>query len=258
MTMDNIPVWGIFFATVACITFSIEFGFRFGRMAHRRSEGEKESPASAIVGSTLGLSAFMLAFTFGFATSLFDSRKSLVRDEAIAIQTCYFRADFLPETDKAEAKKIIANYLAARIEAALSSDKEKVVQVISDSRRAQATLWNMAVINAKRDMNSDVAALYIDSLNELMKLHALRVAIGVQARIPIGVWLILFGLIFLGMAGLGYQTGIAGSNRSLAGPILSVAFALVIALIAALDHPGRGLINVSQQPLIDLQNTLAS
>src|SRR5687767_10911499 len=35
----------------------------------------------------------------------------------------------------------------------------------------QVRLWEMAVANARRDMNSDVAALYIDSLNKVNEMH---------------------------------------------------------------------------------------
>jgi len=65
-------------------------------------------------------------------------------------------------------------------------------------------------------MNSDVAALYIDSLNEVTGIHALRVALGIQARLPSESWLVLYCITILGMMGVGYQTGIAGSKRSMA------------------------------------------
>lgn len=41
-----------------------------------------------------------------------------------------------------------------------------------------------------------------------------RVAVGIQARIPLGVWVALFVLSALGMLGMGYQSGITGSKRS--------------------------------------------
>ena len=107
-------------------------------------------------------------------------------------------------------------------------------------------------------MNSDVAALYIDALNEVIGIHALRVAIGIQARVPGAIWLVLYGVTILGMMGVGYQTGIAGSKRSKAGPILALSFAMVFALIAALDHPASGVITVSQQPLIDLRDSMGT
>jgi hypothetical protein len=62
----------------------------------------------------------------------------------------------------------------------------------------------------------------------------------------------------LGMMGVGYQTGIAGSKRSMARPILALSFALVFALITSLDRPDSGVMKVTQQPLIDLRDSMAA
>jgi hypothetical protein len=85
--------------------------------------------------------------------------------------------------------------------------------------------------------------------------HASRVTVGLQARIPKAIWLVLPLLTVLGMMTVGYQAGIAESKRSLAMPLLAIAFALVIALIDSLDSP-RGITVVSQQPLIDLLSAM--
>ncbi|HEY6609869.1 MAG TPA: hypothetical protein VIZ86_01865, partial [Pseudomonas sp.] len=103
--------------------------------------------------------------------------------------------------------------------------------------------------NARLDMNSDVAALYIESLNELINVHALRVAIGIETRLPREIWLVLFALLILTMLGFGYQTAIAGSGRSWAIPLLALAFSVVLTLIALLDRPESGYFRASQQPL---------
>jgi hypothetical protein len=50
----------------------------------------------------------------------------------------------------------------------------------------------MAVVNARKDMNSDVAALYIDALGEVNGIHASRVAVAIQARVPGEIWLVLY------------------------------------------------------------------
>jgi hypothetical protein len=60
------------------------------------------------------------------------------------------------------------------------------------------------------------------------------------------------------MTGVGYQTGIAGSKRTWATLILAFSFALVIVLIADLDRPQSGLVQVTQQPLEDLQVWMAA
>ena len=258
MSMDLVPVWVIFAATIVVVMLAIEAGHRLGHAAHRRSEDEKESPVSAFAGAVLGLVAFMLAFTFSIVSNRYDARKELVRNEANAIGTAYLRADFLPEPDRAEAKQLFKEYLYKRIEFAQRDyELEHLLKMLPDAERIQGRLWDMAVANARLDMNSDVAALYIESLNEVIDIHALRVAIGAHARIPLGIWSVLVGLTILGMIGVGYHTGIAGSKRSLATLILALSFAMVIGLIASLDRPG-GFIKVTQQPLIDLQHSITA
>jgi hypothetical protein len=259
MSMDSIPVWLWFVGTILVVMASIEAGYWLGEASHRRSEEEKEAPVSAFAGAVLGLVAFMLAFTFGIASERYDARKGLVREEANAIRTAYLRSDFLPEPDRAEAKDLLKDYLDARVAFAQAGDltTERVSELLPEARRTQKGLWDMAVANARLDMNSDVAALYIESLNEVFNVHALRVAVGMQARIPIGIWAVLFCLTIFGMMGIGYHTGIAGSKRSLATLILALSFAMVIAMISSLDRPS-GFIKVTQQPLIDLQSSIAA
>jgi hypothetical protein len=250
--MEQIPV-GLFFAiSFIVVLVSIEAGFRIGHVAHRRSEDEKESPVGAIAGSILGLLAFMLAFTFGLVSDRYDARRGLVREEANAVRTAYFRADFLPEADRVGAKDLLRSYVDERMAAVRSGDIGQVKAAMAGAEAIQTRLWDRAVANARVDMNSDVAALYIESINDLMGFHATRVAVG-AARIPVGIWHALGILVVLGMLAVGYQTGIAGSRRSWAMPILAFSFSLVIALISALDRPFSDLLGVSQQPLANVR-----
>ena len=258
MRIDSIPIWAIFAATLVVVMVAIEVGYRLGQAMHRRSEDEKESPVSAIAGAILGLAAFMLAFTFGIVSERYDARRALVREEAVALRTAWQRSDFLPETDRAEAAALLRQYVDLRVTfaEAASLEPDSVKSFLSETQRLQDRLWNMAVANARKDMNSDVAALYIDSLNEVNGIHASRVAVGIQERVPSEIWLVLYCITILGMMGVGYQTGIAGSKRSMAPPILALSFALVFALIASLDRPDSGVLKVTQQPLIDLRDAM--
>ena len=256
MSLESVPIWGFFVGTIAIVLVAIEIGFQLGHAAHRRSEDEKESPVGAIAGSILGLLAFILAFTFGLVSDRYDARKGLIREEANVIQTAYFRADFLPEADRAVAKGLLRTYVDERIAAVRSGDMARIQVAVAAASQIQIRLWDMAVANARVDMNSDVAALYIEAINELMAIHAQRIAVGL-ARIPVGIWHALAILIVLGMIAVGYQTGIAGSRRSWAMPILAFSFSLVIALISSLDRPHSDLITVSQQPLEDVQKAMA-
>lgn len=260
MRFDDIPIWVLFTATIIIVLLAIEAGYLLGRAAHRKTEDEKESPVSAIAGAVLGLAAFMLAFTFGIVWERYDARKGLVREDAAAIRTAWERSDFLPETDRAEARALLREYVDVRVTfvQGRSLDPERVKSALAQTQRIQKRLWGMAVTNARKDMNSDVAAMYIDSLNEMNSIHASRVALGIQARVPVEIWFVLCCITILGMAGVGYQTGIAGSIRSRARPILVLSFGLAVALIASLDRPDSGVLQVTQQPLIDLRDAMPS
>jgi len=255
--MHAIPMWVVSAATLLSVLVAIEGGFRLGRASHEKSEDEKESPVSAITATILALLAFIMAFTFSIVSDRYDARKALVREEANAIRTAWLRSDFLPEPDRGDAVGLLGQYVEARLVAVQSKDSAQVSTMGVDAERLQRRLWDMAVVHARKDMNSDVAALYIESLNDLINLHALRVAVGLHARIPTGIWLALYVLIVLSMFAVGYHTAIAGSRRSWIMLVLALSFTLVITLIGALDRVQSGYLPVSQQPLEELRAMMA-
>ena len=259
MNLDSIPIWAFFVGTILIVMAFIEAGFALGGAAHRKSKDEKESPVSGASGAVLGLAAFILAFTFAIVSGRFDARKELVREDANAIRTAYLRADFLPEPDRTESKQLMKVYLDRRVVFADADEvgQQATLQWLTESERIHLRLWEIAVANARRDMNSDVAALYIEALNEMFDVHSSRLEVGLQQRIPVGIWIVLYGLTGLGMLSVGYHAGISGSKRTKAAWILATSFGLVIGLIATLDRP-RGFVKVTQRPLVHLQDFIAS
>ena len=103
-----------------------------------------------------------------------------MRNEAIAIRTASNGSDFLPKTDRTEAAALLRQYVDVRVRFVQSRTLEpgRVKIVVSQTQEIQDRLWNMAVTNARKAMNSDVAALYIDSLNAVNGIPASRVASG--------------------------------------------------------------------------------
>ena len=254
--MFAIPMWIVSPVTLVLVLLAIEGGFRLGRASRVRSEDEKEAPVSAITGTVLAMLAFIMAFTFGIVSDRYDMRKALVREEAGAIRTAWLRSDFLPEPDRGQAVGLIREYVDSRLAAVQSGDVAQVVASTGVSERIHRQLWDMAVANARLDMNSDVAALYVDSLNDVIKVHAMRVAVGLHARIPLGIWMALYALIVLSMFAVGYHTAIAGSKRTWMLLVLALSFSMVITLIGALDRAQSGYLPVSQQPLEDLRESM--
>lgn len=257
--MDAIPIWLLFIGTSLLVIAFIEAGFRVGRVAYRRSDHEKEAPVSGIAASVLGLLAFMLAFTFGIVSGRYDERKSLVREEANAIRAAYLCTDLLHEPDHIAAEKLTAQYLDLRLEIVqqYAHSPEEIARLLAETERVQAQLWETVMASVDAGLNSDYASLNVEALNTMFEIQALRIAIGIQARAPAGIWIVLYTLAVLGMFGVGYQTALSDSKRSWAIPILAIAFSIVVSLVAELDRPTSDLFRVSQQPLIDVQSWIA-
>src|SRR5207344_3536493 len=119
-----------------------EAGFRLGLWRRGRMPKGEKAPATAIMGSTLGLLAFMLAFTFGMAGTRFDARKQLVLDEASAVLRAYQRAQFLPEPVKGECSRLLQEYVELRIDAGKSLSE--LQQRVTRSEGIQDALWKEA------------------------------------------------------------------------------------------------------------------
>ncbi|RYD31350.1 MAG: hypothetical protein EOP87_14880, partial [Verrucomicrobiaceae bacterium] len=182
MNLDFIPIWILLPLTILLVMLSLEIGYHLGHRSRRKSEDEKESPVGAIAGSVLGLVAFMMEFTFGIVANRYDARKALVRDEANSIGTTYLRTDFLQQPDREEAKALLKDYVQGRLDFTArirtgKMTKEDVDAAMAKVAATHGRLWEMAVANARLDMNSDVGALYVDSLNGTIDLHSLRVAV---------------------------------------------------------------------------------
>jgi len=250
--IDALPLWAFFVIVLLLVLLSVEGGHRLGRYRRRRSEGEVEAPLGAMVGATLGLLAFMLAFTFGSAAERYDSRKQLLLDEANAIGTTYLRAEMLPER-REEVRKLLRDYVDTRLEAVRSN---RVAEGIRQSEQLQNQLWTHAVALGERNPTSIVVGLFVESLNEVIDVHAKRVTVGVRNRIPGAIWLALLAVAVLALAAMGYHAGLAGPSRSLAQVAVALTFSVVIALIGDLDRPQEGTLTVSQQALVDLRQSM--
>ena len=250
--LDELPIAGLFLVVVGFVLAAIEGGYRLGSYRHRQANREKDAPVGAMVGATLGLLAFMLAFTFGMAASRFDIRKQLVLDEANAIGTTYLRTAMLPER-RDEIRALLRSYVDTRLEAVQSGE---VAAAILRSEEIQGQLWSAAAAVGQQHPDSIVVGLWVESLNEVIDLHAKRVTAGLRNRIPGAIWLALLTIAALSLAAMGYHAGLVGTTRSLAIIVVSVTFFAVIALIADLDRPQEGTLTVSQQALIDLQQTM--
>jgi hypothetical protein len=253
--LDVIPLWALFLAIGVFLGLAMEGGYRLGKWRRSLISDEKEQPVGAMVASILGLVALVLGFTFSLAASRFDARRNAVLEEANAIGTTFLRAGLLPEPERSEVARLLREYVDVRI---ATADAQRAQQSLSRAETLHVQLWAQATSAAQKDSGSIMTGVFIQSLNDVIDLHAMRVHVGLRSRIPLVLWFGLYGLAMLGMASVGYQAALTGTRRSPAMIGLVLTFAVVLLLIADLDRGQEGLLRISQQPLIDLQKSISA
>lgn len=251
--LDPIPLGVLVLAFVAFLYLALEGGYRIGKWRRATITDEKEQPVGAMVASILGLVALVLGFTFALAGSRFDARRMAVLEEANAIGTTNLRARLLPEPQRGEVARLLKEYVDVRIEGA---QEGKTEAAIARSEVLHEQLWQQATAAAEKDVRPVMVGLFVQSLNEVIDVHAKRVMVGLHSRIPLVLWVGLFGLSMLGMGAVGYQAALSGTRRSPAMLGLVLAFSVVLLLIADLDRGQEGLLRVSQKAMLDLQKSL--
>jgi hypothetical protein len=124
------------------------------------------------------------------------------------------------------------------------------------SEELHEKLWKEGERVGNGNPQSIVVGLFLESLNEMIDVHAERVLIAVRNRLPTAIWISLFFVTVITMGGVGYHEGLSKSRRSPAILVLVFSFSLVITLISDLDRPQDGYLRVSQEAMIELQRMI--
>lgn len=255
---EFLPLWAIFVGIVLVVLTSSGLGIYLARSKKKRLKPEEdEGPIGVAGNATLGLLAFILAFTFGLTASRFDSRKQLFLDEITAIETTANRADLIPEPHRSEVRELLHKYVELRMD--FPATKEAALERVRQSEEVQRQIWPHAAALSNADLkNADIVSLFVDSVNEMMNVQTRRITIGSQ-HIPSLVWFVLFGVTILSMIEVGYLFGRAQNVNWLFLVALSLAFSGVMVLVADLDRTGAGTvgaIRINQQPMIEMHRRL--
>lgn len=248
--LDSISIGALFLLIAIVLLVCYEVGFRLGRWWQDRMPGEQEGPTDMLVGSLLALMAFMLAIAMGMAADRFDTRRNLVLAEANAIGTTYLQAEYLPESEAEELKALLQEYLPLRI---APDDLSEVPARLERSMALHGEMWAITAEVARSGYSGDLVSAFGDSLTELVRLNETRIVAGLYARVPETVVLLLLAGSALSLAMVGYSAGLRRRRSVLSAVVLVVALGVVLTLVIDLDRPQDGLINVSQQALLDVQ-----
>jgi hypothetical protein len=256
LILNYFPIWVVYLLVVGLILLAFEIGFRLGLDLRRRGFlQEKDVVTGAMVGALLGLLAFFLAFAIGFALNNYTTRRELVVAEANAIGTAYLRAGYLDEATRAESQELYREYLDLRF---IALDPAQLPDAAARGEAIHNNLWGLAEAYAIQNPESDVGALYIQALNEVIDLQTTRLAAIQSLRLPAVVWWIMFSIIVLSFALVGIQSSADGHRNYFALLIFTLAFAAAVVLLADLDNPQIGLLQIGQNAMLSLQQQIGT
>ena len=248
--LDKFPLWAVYLGTVALSLVAAEIGFRIGIWLQRRDSYSKETPVrSAVIGGMLGLMAFILAISVGIVIDQQNARKTMVVTEANAIGTAFLRTGFLDEPDRSLSRDLLREYVEVRLDAAADFTLFEAARKRSEEIHGQ--LWSIIENNVREGQESDIMALFVESINEGIDGHSLRLA-AIGLRLPVLLGRMLYAATMLSFLLIGVVNSSDGKRDPIAVLLFALAFVAILMLIVDLDRPQQGLLTISQTALSDL------
>jgi hypothetical protein len=200
-----------------------------------------------------------MAFTFGMAGSRFDSKRSVITEEANAIGTAYLRVDlYQSDSARTDFKNYFKQYIEARInnyEVGFNIPLYKATKASSDS--IGQLIWDHAVRLSKDKDNYVPTMQMVPALNAMIDIVTTRES-ALKARVPDSIIWLMFLMILSCSFLIGFSIPINKKVNFISIIGFVVLSLLVVYVILDLDRPARGLINLSEQNqvIIDLRKML--
>jgi len=251
---DQIPIHFLTLIIFLLILLFNWFGFKFKKWHLEKYPGRVPEDLGAVEGSMLGVMALLLGFTFSIAISKFESRRQVTVEEANEIGTAILRSDMYPDSVRNPLRADFKEYIETRIAYYdVGSDEEKIKQELEKAAGISGRIWKRVALQAQNPSNVAITTQMIPAVNDMIDIVTTRDASRIS-RVPRLVLWVLLGLVLISAFVLGSDYNGKKRNRIL---IVSYALAMTITLnlIAELDRPREGLINLNaiEKKITDLR-----
>lgn len=252
--MDYLQYYPLLFFVVAFVLMLAAslVGARLHSNKADLEEGARQD-FDVVLAATLTLLGLIIGFSFSMAISRYDQRKNLEEEEANAIGTAYVRADLLPGADAAKLRPLLREYLDQRIRFYVERDEAALGEINARTARLQTQIW-ATIHGPAAAQPTPITAIVIVSLNDVLNSQGYTQAAWWN-RIPTAAWALLVAMALSSNFLLGYGSrGTTQGKRLLY--VLPMVTAIAFLLIADIDAPRRGLIQVVPQNLHSLADSL--
>lgn len=221
-------------------------GWRWGRRG--RARGAAELTESKLGDASLAILGLLLAFTFSMALNKYDRRRDALVNDSNAIGDLYTCASLIAEPQGGKLRAVLRDYTELRVAIGntASPTNEEIRTALA---RFDAMLVRMTqLVRESIEAGTPIAVPLTQSLNEIQSAQTSRLA-AIRDRLPSGTMLLLAVAACLTSALVGREQA-ASKKPSLAG---TAAFIVIVSLTVCvtvdLNHPTRGVIRTSQEPM---------
>jgi hypothetical protein len=246
--------WLFGLLTALLLSGAIEAGYQTAVRFRIQEDTNRKEQMVAIRDGLFVLVGLLLGFTFALTAPRFAERRSLLIDEANAIGTAYLRAGTLPQPNRDRAQQLLRQYVDTRLDVDNAGwDSARLSQATDRAKRIQGQLWEDVTEVTKSDRTA-ISAAYMNSINQIIDLSEQRLS-SYENRVNSSVWLLIFLISLITL----FTRGLTLSGRFWLTLVLApVTIAIVFALTADLNNPGKGLIRLDQRAMLRLKVDMSS
>lgn len=242
---------------IIAILLLMEAGRRFGIRWRSGNQATASGGTGAVEAAVFGLMGLLIAFTFYGAETRFETRMSLIVDEANAIDTAYLHLDLLPANTQPALRESFRKYVHSRLAIYQKiPDWETVVALKKELRQStdlQKEIWKQAVAASKQSDSPAVQTLVLSSIDRMIDIAATQ-TIALQRHPPSAVWAMLAFTLLAACVLAGYSMSGTGTRNWVHTLVFAVLFSAVIYINVDFEYPRmHGFIRIGEMDKLLVQ-----
>jgi hypothetical protein len=222
----------------------IHAGRRIAAWQHTHRSDAIRGSTAAVDGAVLGLIGLLLAFTFAGAGARFDSRRSLVAQEANHIGTAYLRLDLLPPQTQPKLREDFRRYVRSRLAVYEKvPDAEAVGVELRKSEEIQNEIWKQVVTASQQSGSPAVMMLVLSSVNQMIDITTTR-TVASETHPPLVIFLMLGVTVMASCLLASYSMSLAGRPSLLHMIVYVLLVGVAVYVTFDFEYPRTGLLRV--------------
>ena len=250
----KIPLLLIVFILLVSIFLFYLFGVKIGNYKKVHNPDAKAKGIGPLEGALLGLLSLLLSFTISMSASRYDSRRTIIVQEANDIGTVISLADLYNDSIRTAFRKDLEQYVTTRIAYYDATTDITINQERSNATLTAARIWERAVALSKKQPEYSRDMLMLPAICTMTDVVTSRDA-GRLATVPGLIIYLLIILTILGSFIVGYSKK-ENKNDWIILTLYALMTVMTIYTILDLDQPRSGLIQTGSphEKIIELRD----